>query len=73
MVSLRKSAMGKQYGSVQAGKTVVDVVVANPPYVRQESLSPADQIVFESAFSELLSITLNISAIGHWADLLILH
>jgi adenine-specific DNA-methyltransferase len=34
-----------------------DIVVANPPYVRQESLDPADQVAYQHAFPEVFSGT----------------
>ncbi len=37
-----------------------DVVLANPPYVRQEKLSPMDQMAYERAFSEVYAGTADI-------------
>lgn len=42
------------------GRGGFDVVLANPPYVRQEKLSPMDQMAYERAFSEVYAGTADI-------------
>jgi adenine-specific DNA-methyltransferase len=37
-----------------------DIVVANPPYIRQETLSPIDQKAYEAAFPEVFTGTVDI-------------
>jgi hypothetical protein len=42
------------------GRGGFDIVLANPPYVRQESLDPVDQVAYSHAFSEVYAGTADI-------------